>query len=86
MAEEEIWKDIEGDEGYEGIYQVSDLGQIKSLKHGKEIYLKFGIDGCGYQNVKLSRLFIFTNFYPDEFAWLLAHGAVFTTEWGVLES
>ena len=27
--EEEIWKDIEG---YEGIYQVSNLGRVKSLE------------------------------------------------------
>ena len=26
---EEIWKDIEG---YEGLYQVSNLGRVKSLK------------------------------------------------------
>jgi hypothetical protein len=29
MQEKEIWKDIPG---YEGIYQVSDLGNVKSLK------------------------------------------------------
>lgn len=40
---EEIWKDIEG---YEGFYQVSNLGQIKSLdryikcKNGAERYMK----------------------------------------------
>ena len=28
---EEIWKDIKG---YEGLYQVSNLGRIKSLKYG----------------------------------------------------
>ena len=27
---EEIWKDIEG---YEGLYQISNLGRVKSLKH-----------------------------------------------------
>lgn len=29
MAEQEIWKDVKG---YEGIYQVSNLGRIKSLR------------------------------------------------------
>lgn len=31
--QEEIWKDIPN---YEGHYQVSNLGRVKSLKHGKE--------------------------------------------------
>lgn len=34
---EEIWKDIEG---YEGFYQISSLGRVKSLKFGKEKILK----------------------------------------------
>ena len=29
---EEIWKDIEG---YEGLYQVSNLGRVTSLNYGK---------------------------------------------------
>lgn len=33
----ENWKDIKN---YEGIYQVSDLGRVKSLKFGKEKILK----------------------------------------------
>lgn len=33
----EQWKDIDG---YEGIYQVSDLGRVKSFKNGKEKILK----------------------------------------------
>ena len=35
----EIWKDIEG---YEGDYQVSNLGRIKSFKNKKEIIMKPG--------------------------------------------
>ena len=31
--DDEIWKDIPG---YEGAYQCSNLGRIKSLKFGKE--------------------------------------------------
>ena len=34
---EEIWKDIEG---YEGLYQVSNRGRVKSLKYKKERILK----------------------------------------------
>lgn len=33
----EMWKDIEG---YEGLYQISDNGSVKSLKFGKEKILK----------------------------------------------
>ena len=34
---EEEWRDIEG---YEGLYQVSNLGRVKSLLFGKELLLK----------------------------------------------
>ena len=37
--EKEIWKDIPE---YEGLYQVSNLGRVKSLKFKKEKILKFG--------------------------------------------
>lgn len=42
---EEIWKDIIG---YEGLYQVSDLGRVKSLKFGKEKILKPQLCNCKY--------------------------------------
>lgn len=54
---EEIWKDIKG---YEGLYQVSSFGRVKSLervdrigrkKHGK--FLKEHINSGGYFNVAL---------------------------------
>jgi len=50
---QEIWKDIKG---YEGLYQVSDVGNIKSLNYNKtkqEKNLKFGIDTSGYRVVNL---------------------------------
>ena len=47
----EVWKDIEG---YEGYYQVSNLGRVKSLKWNKERILKPFVDSSKYQRVKLS--------------------------------
>lgn len=49
----EIWKDIKD---YEGLYQVSNVGNIKSLNYNKtkqEKNLKFGIDTSGYKVVNL---------------------------------
>jgi hypothetical protein len=53
---EEIWKDIEG---YEGYYQISNLGRVKSLSriinsvkttyNSKEIILRNGIASNGYE-------------------------------------
>jgi hypothetical protein len=45
----ELWKDISG---FEGIYQVSNLGRVKSLKFGEKI-LKPGDTGNGYLKVIL---------------------------------
>ena len=50
---EEIWKDIQG---YEGLYQVSNLGRVKSLNYhrsGKECILKNCIHTNGYLFVNL---------------------------------
>lgn len=41
----EIWKDIPG---YDGKYQVSNFGQVKSLKYNKERILKPGLNTQGY--------------------------------------
>jgi len=54
MQEQEIWKDVVG---YEGLYQVSNLGRVRSFyNHGqnKTIILKSGHDSCGYLQVCLS--------------------------------
>jgi hypothetical protein len=51
----EIWKDIPN---YEGIYQASTLGDIKSLnykKTKKEQILKQSLDGRGYLSVRLCK-------------------------------
>lgn len=47
----EIWKDIAG---YEGLYQVSNYGRVKSL-HGKEKILKPGANGKEYLVVNLCK-------------------------------
>lgn len=58
----EIWKPVKG---YEGLYEVSNLGNVKALKRtvnkGKchrtwdEHILKTAIDGCGYFRTNLAR-------------------------------
>lgn len=46
----EIWKDIEG---YEGLYQVSNLGRVKSLKSKR--FLKLSVNEKGYLRCHLSK-------------------------------
>ena len=48
----EIWKDIPK---YEGLYQVSNLGRVKSLIYGKERIMKLSKDKDGYLQVQLSK-------------------------------
>ena len=47
---EEIWKDIKG---YEGIYKISTMGRVKSLKCSKEIILKDSSSTGGYKVIGL---------------------------------
>lgn len=49
---EEVWKDIKG---YEGHYQVSSLGRVKSVKFHKERIMKMSIDSDGYVVLHLTR-------------------------------
>ena len=46
----EIWRDIDG---YNGLYQISNKGRVKSLKCGKERILRPRDNGNGYLNVVL---------------------------------
>ena len=46
----EQWRDVEG---YDGAYQVSDLGRVRSLKFGKARVLKPSKTGSGYLKVGL---------------------------------
>ena len=51
----EVWRDIEG---YEGLYQVSDSGRVKSLNYrrsGKEGIIKIWKRKDGYLQVQLSK-------------------------------
>ena len=52
MTEDEIWCPIKG---FEGLYEVSDKGRVKSIGYGKERILKTGIDGNGYLMVCLCK-------------------------------
>lgn len=47
----EEWRDIDG---YEGLYQISNLGQVKSLKFGKERIMKQKTTCHGYKAISLS--------------------------------
>ena len=57
----EIWQPVEG---YEGIYEISNLGRVKSLKYGVEKILKPVNNGWDYlqvnlcKNGKIKRLYI----------------------------
>lgn len=48
----EQWRDIAG---YEGVYQVSDLGRVRSHKSGEWIVMKGGTNSWGYLNVGLCK-------------------------------
>lgn len=50
--EKEIWKDIPD---FNGDYQISNYGNVKSLKNNKEIILKPGINNPGYKFVNLCK-------------------------------
>ena len=48
----EIWRNIKN---YEGLYQVSNIGRMKSLKYGKERVLKQTKNNFGYLFVNLCK-------------------------------
>lgn len=50
--ENEKWKDIDG---YDGMYQVSDLGRVRSKYSGEWKMLRFDMDRHGYFRVVLSK-------------------------------
>ena len=53
MKEQEIWKDVEG---YEGLYQVSNLGRVRSFGKGNEWrMLRQTLNRYGYYSITLSK-------------------------------
>ena len=48
----EIWRPVEG---YEGLYEVSNYGRVKSLHYGKQRILKYGKTLDGYLQVVLTK-------------------------------
>lgn len=46
----EEFRDVDG---YDGVYQVSNLGRVKSFKFGKERILKVNINSSGYLTIGL---------------------------------
>ena len=49
---DEIWKDVEG---YEGIYQISNKGRIKSFHYGRAHLMRGGGGKSGYRTVVLNK-------------------------------
>lgn len=50
MQDVEIWKDING---FEGCYQVSSMGKIRSLKREDPTLIRYFISNSGYKRVNL---------------------------------
>ena len=57
---DEIWHDIDG---YDGLYQISNKGHVKSLKWGKERILRAHDNGDGYLKVHLFKNTAFQSIY-----------------------
>ena len=60
IKEKEIWKDIVG---FEGLYQISSKGRVKSLLFDKEKILKQNITKNGYCRVDLCKDKINKHYY-----------------------
>lgn len=48
----EVWKDIEG---YEGLYQISSFGNVRSIRNGKFINKTLKKHKDGYLQIELSK-------------------------------
>ena len=73
---EEIWKDIKG---FEGLYRVSNLGRVKSLKRPyglKEKILKPKINSCGYYQVTLCKQSIRKMYLVHRLVWEVFNGTI----------
>lgn len=70
---EEIWKSIKN---YEGLYDASNYGRIRSLKFGKVRILKPGKTKKGYLFVRLTKNGITKNFYVHRLVWEAFNGEI----------
>ena len=73
---EEIWKDIKG---FEGLYQVSNLGRVKSLKRPyrlKEKIKKPTRDRYGYYQVRLCKQSIGKSYLVHRLVWEAFNGHI----------
>ena len=77
---EEIWKDIKG---FEGIYQVSNLGRVKSLERSdaigrnlKERILKPQLNHTGYYQVGLWKQSIVKHYMVHRLVWEAFNGQI----------
>lgn len=69
----EIWRNIKN---YEGLYQVSNLGRIRSLKYNKVKLLKTNINSDGYYNVKLYKDGVTKSFRVHRLVWETFNGDI----------
>lgn len=73
--EEEVWKDIPG---YEGLYQVSDMGRVKSLARRKRgdiiMHPKYSHSTGGYYYIELSLNGKSTTFKMNRLVWQTFNG------------
>ena len=58
--EQEQWRDIDG---YDGMYQVSDIGRVRSLKYGKVRVLRARKNSGGYLQVNLCKNCVGNNIF-----------------------
>ena len=73
ILEKEIWKDLPN---YEGIYQVSNFGRVKSFYGLKEKILKPKINSCGYYQVMLWKESIGKNYLIHRLVWIAFNGQI----------
>lgn len=71
--ENEIWKDIPG---YEGLYQASNLGRIRSLKYDKVRIMKPQRSGKGYYKVILCLNSVFSHARIHRLVWSAFNGPI----------
>ena len=75
----EVWRDIDG---YDGMYQVSDLGRVRSNKYGDWRVLRPKTNGIGYLIVDLYRDRKMKHFYVHRLvaSAFIENDSIFNTE------